>query len=545
MIRNLRIKNYALLKDVSIDFREGFTVISGETGAGKSIMIDAIGMLFGRRAEKLNAGKNNLKTVIEGTFSIKKSKILFFKERDIDFQELTLVRREINLAGKSRSFINDSPVLLSTLLDFGNEMLEIHTQNQSSFLKSSTTQFSLIDELSGSKDQLTSYQLEFRLYNKLKKELSLFSNSGEIAGSELELLEYQFEELESSDLRLGEKEEIEKKIIMLESAEEISAVISDSEVYFNSEQGIISQLSNIRRRLLSFDIFNKLKERVESVIIELNDLSSDLSLIDDNLESDSEELSILNRRLNIINNLLQKHRKSSVEELLHYKKEIQDKISLATSFDLELKVKKERIEQQFLVLNQAASALNEKRSSILSKFAKDVENCLIRLGMPFAQFVVKISAADSFDELGNTNIVFLFSANRGVPMLEMSKVASGGELSRLMLSIKYISAESSDLDTMILDEIDAGVSGHIASLMANMMQEISKSTQLIVISHLPQIAANCNEHFKIVKTFSGDNTFSDVIMLNNKERVEEIAKLLSGEEVTKEAFENARVLLGQ
>ena len=545
MIRNLRIKNYALLKDVSIDFREGFTVISGETGAGKSIMIDAIGMLFGRRAEKLNAGKNNLKTVIEGTFSIKKSKILFFKERDIDFQELTLVRREINLAGKSRSFINDSPVLLSTLLDFGNEMLEIHTQNQSSFLKSSTTQFSLIDELSGSKDQLTSYQLEFRLYNKLKKELSLFSNSGEIAGSELELLEYQFEELESSDLRLGEKEEIEKKIIMLESAEEISAVISDSELYFNSEQGIISQLSNIRRRLLSFDIFNKLKERVESVIIELNDLSSDLSLIDDNLESDSEELSILNRRLNIINNLLQKHRKSSVEELLHYKKEIQDKISLATSFDLELKVKKERIEQQFLVLNQAASALNEKRSSILSKFAKDVENCLIRLGMPFAQFVVKISAADSFDELGNTNIVFLFSANRGVPMLEMSKVASGGELSRLMLSIKYISAESSDLDTMILDEIDAGVSGHIASLMANMMQEISKSTQLIVISHLPQIAANCNEHFKIVKTFSGDNTFSDVIMLNNKERVEEIAKLLSGEEVTKEAFENARVLLGQ
>lgn len=544
MIRSLRIKNYALLKDVSIDFKEGFTVISGETGAGKSIMIDAIGMLLGRRAERLNA-EGGLKTVIEGVFSIKRSKSLFFKERDIDFQELTLVRREINPIGKNRSFINDTPVLLSTLLEFGNEMLEIHTQNQSIFLKSPSTQFSLIDELSGSKEELLSYQLEFRLYNKLKKELALLSDSGNLSSSELELLEYQFRELESSDIRVGEKEEIEKKIIMLENAEEISAVISDSEVYFNSEQGVISQLSNIRRRLLSSDIFSQLKERVESVIIELNDLSSDLSLLDDNLESNPEELSMLNRRLDTINSLLQKHRKGSVEELLHYKKKIQEKITLATSFDLELKVKKEDIERQFLVLNKTVSVLNEKRNSILSTFKKDVENCLIRLGMPFAQFFVDISVGDKFDELGNTNISFFFSANKGVPLLEMSKVASGGELSRLMLSIKYISAKSSELDTLILDEIDAGVSGQIASLMANMMQEISKSTQLIAISHLPQIAANCNEHFKIVKTFSGDNTFSDVIMLNNKERVEEIAKLLSGEEVTKEAFENARVLLRQ
>lgn len=545
MIKSLKIQNYTLLKDVNIDFKEGFTVISGETGAGKSILLDALGLLLGKRVDRFSTDKSSGRTIIEGVFSIKKSKSSFFKKNNIDFQEIVVVRREINPSGKSKAFINKSPVLLNVLSDFGNKVIEIHAQHQAILLKDEAAQFRLVDRLAQSEDILLFYQSEFEKYNELQQELALIKSSGSLSVAELDFLKYQSEELDLASLKIGEKEDIEHQLLLLENIEGVVGAISDSDQILNNERGVLSQLSELRRKLLGYDIFDKLYERVESVIIELNDMSSDISKLNNNLKLDPNELIVLKSRLDIINSLLQKHSKKTVKDLLNYHKVIKDKIRLSASFETALKDKKKKIENQFLALREASLALNEKRNKILPRLKKDVETHLISLGMPFAQFTVQLNHTDIFNELGNSTISFLFSANKGSALLDIAKVASGGELSRLMLAVKHISAKSSDLDILIFDEIDIGVSGEIASLMGNMMREISRSTQLIAISHLPQIASKSDEHLKVVKSVSGNITISDVVVLREEERVEEIAKLLSGKTVTSEAFENARVLLNQ
>ncbi len=545
MIKNLKIKNYTLLKDVSIDFEGGFTVISGETGAGKSIMLDAIGLLLGKRVERFSMDNKSQKTIIEGVFNIEHSEIPFFERNNLDFQQLTVVRREFSTSGKSRAFINDTPILLNVLSEFGNKLIEIHAQYQSILFKDEVAQFSLIDEFAKSGKLLLAYQNELKKYNQLNSELIQIKKLGSLSDNELDFLEYQLEELESSNLNIGEKESIEKQILILENAEGIAHAISESEVYFNEERGVLSQLSDIRRRLLEFEAFSSLDKRIESVIIELNDITSDLSMMNNNLKSDPLELLNFHNRLDLINKLLQKHKKESVIDLFVYKQEIEDRIGVSKSFELKLEKQKKYIKSQFLILKKAASTLNSQRDKILPIFKNEIENHLIKLGMPYAQFMVELNIHESFHKYGNTSICFLFSANKGSSLMDISKVASGGELSRLMLAIKYISAKSLKVDTLIFDEIDAGVSGKIASLMANMMQEISKSTQLITISHLPQIASKADQHLKVVKSVCLDETVSNVISLNTEDRVEEIAKLLSGKEVTLAAFENARVLLGQ
>ena len=545
MIRSLKIRNYALLKDVSIDFKKGFTVISGETGAGKSVMLDALTLLLGKRIERYSIDKTSNKTIIEGEFSIQKSKLPFFKKHDLDFQELTVIRREFNSAGKSRAFINDTPVLLNVLSEFRKKIIEIHAQHQSILLKDEVAQFALIDRLAKSEKELLSYQEELQKYNQLKMELDLIQRSGSLSENELDFLQYQLEELENCNLEAGEKEKLEQKISILENIEGVMNVVSESEKYLNNEQGILSQLSSVKRKLLEFETFTELYERVESVIIELNDVSSNLASLDNKLRLDPSELLVLNNRLDVINKLLQKHRKDTVEGLLIYQKEIKSRIKLSASSEMELKNKKMEIENQFFVLKGKASDLNIKRNNILPFLKKELESNLINLGMPYANFMAVINVSDSYHKFGNTSISFLFSANRGGELLEVSKVASGGELSRLMLAIKYISATLSEVDILVFDEIDIGVSGEIAALMGKMMQEISKSTQLIAISHLPQIASKADEHLKVVKSVIGIETVSNVKNLDKQARIEEIAKLLSGKEVTLEAFENARVLLSQ
>ena len=545
MIKSLKIQNYTLLKDVNIDFKEGFTVISGETGAGKSILLDALGLLLGKRVDRFSADRSSGRTIIEGVFSIKKSKSSFFKKNNIDFQEIVVVRREINASGKSKAFINKSPVLLNVLSDFGNKVIEIHAQHQAILLKDEAAQFRLVDRLAQSEDILLFYQSEFEKYNELQQELALIKSSGSLSVAELDFLKYQSEELDLASLKIGEKEDIEHQLLLLENIEGVVGTISDSDQILNNERGVLSQLSELRRKLLGYDIFDKLYERVESVIIELNDMSSDISKLNNNLKLDPNELIVLKSRLDIINSLLQKHSKKTVKDLLNYHKVIKDKIRLSASFETALKDKKKKIENQFLALREASLALNEKRNKILPRLKKDVETHLISLGMPFAQFTVQLNHTDIFNELGNSTISFLFSANKGSALLDIAKVASGGELSRLMLAVKHISAKSSDLDILIFDEIDIGVSGEIASLMGNMMREISRSTQLIAISHLPQIASKSDEHLKVVKSVVNDKTISYVMSLDKEARVAEIAKLLSGKEVTEIAFENARVLLNQ
>ena len=545
MIKILHIKNYALLKDVSIQFRKGFTVVSGETGAGKSIMLDALSLLLGKRVERFSVDKKRPKSTIEAVFSIDSSKKKFFSDNNLDFEEDTLVRREINASGKSRAFINDTPVLLQVLTDFGKQIIEIHAQHQSVLLKDEQAQFSLIDSLAKSQNSLEIYQKELKQYSTLVSALKTIKKSGSLSFSELEFLQFQFDELNDANLVENEKEEIEDKISLLENVDGISSAIAEGEHSLNNEQGVLVLLSALKRKLIEFDTFSELSARVESVLIELNDVSAELSEINNKLDTDPEQLLKLNNRLNIINNLLQKHRKKFIEELIVLKDEIENKIQISSSFEVQISAKEKEIEKQIEILKVAAEALTTKRNKVSPKIKKELERHLQKLGMPYAQFEVVLNKIDQFHQNGNTDIAFLFSANKGSALQEVAKVASGGELSRLMLAIKYITAQSSKVNTLIFDEIDTGVSGEIASLMGDMMFEISKENQLIAISHLPQIASKASTHLKVVKKVINNNTISDIITLNDTQRIEEIAKLLSGKKLTKAAYDNAVDLLNQ
>jgi DNA repair protein RecN (Recombination protein N) len=545
MIKSLHIQNYALLKNVFIDFTDGFTVVSGETGAGKSIMLDALSLLLGKRVERFSVDENRSKSTIEAIFVIDSSKKQFFTDNDLDFEEETVVRREINAIGKSRAFINDTPVLLQVLTAFGKQIIEIHSQHQSVLLKDDQAQFLLIDQLAKSEKELANYQNELKQYTVLVSALNSIKKSGSLSSSELEFLQFQFEELNTANLIKNEKEEIENNISLLENVDGISNAISEGEHYLNNEQGVFSSLSVVKRKLIEFDTFSELSTRLEAVLIELNDINTELSDINNKLNSDPEQLLKLNNRLDVLNNLLLKHRKQFIEELIDLKHEIEQKIQISSSFELKVIEKQKEIDKQILVLKSAAEVLNTKRNYVLPKIKQKLHGHLQQLGMPYAKFEVVFTETDQFYQNGNTNIFFLFSANKGSSLQEVAKVASGGELSRLMLAIKYITAQLSKVNILVFDEIDTGVSGEIASLMGDMMLNISKENQLIAISHLPQIASKANSHLKVVKRVDDDNTVSDVIALNKHQRVEEIAKLLSGKKLTKSAFDNAEELLNQ
>ena len=545
MIKSLHIQNYALLKNVFIDFTDGFTVVSGETGAGKSIMLDALSLLLGKRVERFSADENRPKSIIEAIFIIDTSKKQFFSDNDLDFEEETVVRREINIFGKSRAFINDTPVLLQVLTSFGKQIIEIHSQHQSVLLKDEQAQFLLIDQFAKSEKELGSYQKELKQYNSLVSALNTIKKSGSLSSSELDFLQYQFEELNTANLIENEKEEIENNISLLENIDGISNAIAEGEHYLNNEQGVFTSLSIVKRKLVEFDTFSKLSSRLEAVLIELNDINAELSDINNKLNADPEQLLKLNNRLDLLNNLLLKHRKQFIDELIDLKNEIERKIHLSSSFEVQVIAKQKAIEKQILVLKAAAEVLNKKRNKVLPKIKQQLQVHLKQLGMPYAKFEVVFTEIDHFYHNGNTSISFLFSANKGSALQEVTKVASGGEISRLMLAVKYISAQLSKVNILIFDEIESGVSGEIANLMGDMMFKISKKNQLIVISHLPQIASKANSHLKVVKRVFDGNTISDVVLLNKQQRVKEIAKLLSGKKITKAAFDNAEELLNQ
>jgi len=545
MIKSLHIQNYALLKNVFIDFTNGFTVVSGETGAGKSIMLDALSLLLGKRVERFLADENRSKSTIEAVFIIDSSKKQFFVDNDLDFEDETVVRREINAIGKSRAFINDTPVLLQVLTAFGKQIIEIHSQHQSVLLKDEQSQFLLIDQFAKSEKELASYQNELKQYTTLVSALNKIKNSASLSSSELEFLQFQFEELDTANLKENEKEEIEDNISLLENVDGISNAIAEGEHYLNNEQGVFPSLSVVKRKLIEFDTFSELSLRLEAILIELNDINEELSDINNKLNADPEQLLKLNNRLDVLNNLLLKHRKQFIVELIDLKDEIEQKIQLSSSFEVQVIAKQKEIDKQILVLRAAAEVLNSKRNKLLPKIKQQLQGHLQQLGMPYAKFEVVFTEIDQFNQNGNTTISFLFSANKGSALQEVAKVASGGELSRLMLAIKYITAQMSKVNILVFDEIDTGVSGEIASLMGDMMLNISKENQLIAISHLPQIASKANSHLKVVKRVVDSNTISDVVPLNNQQRVEEIAKLLSGKKLTKAAFDNAEELLNQ
>ena len=545
MIKKLHINNYALFKNVEIDFTDGFTVISGDTGAGKSIMLDALSLVLGKRVDRFAESSATQKSIIEAEFLLNDSHKKFFNDNDIDFDRETIVRREISINGKSRAFINDTPVLLNILTQFSHQIVEIFSQHEKLVFKDPKAQFIFLDDVAGSNELLLKYRLKLREYNDIKSDIDRIKKNGSLSLAELEFLQFQFNELNDAKIENNEKENIEEKIKLLENVDSISLALDEMRVLFNNENGAINNINRAKKISKNLDSLSEISNRLESVIIELEDINSEISYLQNSLEADPDELRRMTDRLDLINSLLHKHRLKFVDQLFDLKQDLYNKIEQSESFEVLLNKKEKDLKVKYDQLIKLANILDDNRKKVIPKITNHIEDILINLGIPHAQFQINLQQTNELHSFGCSNISMQFCANKGGEMKELMRVASGGELSRLMLAIKFLSAQNSSISTLIFDEIDSGVSGEIASLMGNMMQNISKSNQVIVISHLPQIASKAKTHLKVLKQIVNNKTTSTIHKLRNEDRVEEIAKLLSGKTITDAAIKNALDLLNQ
>ena len=545
MIKKLHINNYALFKNVEIDFTDGFTVISGDTGAGKSIMLDALSLVLGKRVDRFAESSATQKSIIEAEFLLNDSHKKFFNNNDIDFDKETIIRREISINGKSRAFINDTPVLLNVLTQFSHQIVEIFSQHEKLVFKDPKAQFIFLDDVAGSNELLLKYRLILKEYNNIKSDIDKIKKNGSLSLAELEFLQFQFNELNDAKIDNNEKEIIEDKIKLLENVDSISIALDEMLILFNNENGAINNINRAKKISQNFGSLSEISKRLESLIIELEDINSEISYLQNSLEADPTELKRMTGRLDLINSLLHKHRLKFVDQLFDLKQDLYNKIEQSESFEVLLNKKEKDLKVKYDQLINLANLLDDNRKKVIPKITNHIEDILINLGIPHAQFQINLDQTNELHSFGCSNISMQFCANKGGEMKELMRVASGGELSRLMLAIKFLSAQNSSISTLIFDEIDSGVSGEIASLMGNMMQNISKSNQVIVISHLPQIASKAKTHLKVSKQIVDDKTTSTVHKLSNEDRVEEIAKLLSGKNITDAAIKNALDLLNQ
>lgn len=549
MINTLLIKNFALIKSLEVDFEKGFTVVSGETGSGKSIMLDAISLLMGKRSDRGSLYDKEKKCILEIEIELSDDKEIYFQKNNLDFDNKTIIRREISYSGKSRSFINDTPVSLSMLNDVVSSTIEIYSQNQSISLKSEEKQLELLDNLADSKGLIQNYKVVYNKYNKLKNEIENIKKGNKLSDAELEFLNFQIEELFQSKLKEGEKEELESQFIVLENSSNIIEKLSKSFQLLSEENGVNTKVSQIENELQKLsdlsERLNDLVDRVSSVRIELSDIESEMNILSESVDNNPESLMIVSNRLDHLNSLLVKHRKSTVYELILLLEEMNLKVQSSSDFEKIIDKKNKELKLCEKELQIHSDVLTKNRKSVASSFKSNVEFHLQKLGIKSPVFNVEITELSSFTSLGKDRVQFLFSANKGNEPLEIHKVASGGELSRLMLCFSYLLSEFNNLSSLIFDEIDTGVSGEIADLMSEMMKSMSEKRQVLSVTHLPQIASKADFHFRVFKSESNDRTTSEIVKLNMEGRIEEIAKMLSGKKITKTSISNAKELLNQ
>ena len=549
MINTLLIKNFALIKSLEVDFEKGFTVVSGETGSGKSIMLDAISLLMGKRSDRGSLYDKEKKCILEIEIELSDDKEIYFQKNNLDFDNKTIIRREISYSGKSRSFINDTPVSLSVLNDVVSSTIEIYSQNQSISLKSEEKQLELLDNIANSEGLIQNYKVVYNKYNKLKNEIENIKKGNKLSDAELEFLNFQIEELFQSKLKEGEKEELESQFIVLENSSNIIEKLSESFQLLSEENGVNTKVSQIENELQKLsdlsEQLNDLVERVSSVRIELSDIESEMNILSESVDNNPESLMIVSNRLDHLNSLLVKHRKSTVYELILLLEEMNLKVQSSSDFEKIIDKKNKELKLCEKELQIHSDVLTKNRKSVASSFKSNVEFHLQKLGIKSPVFNVEITELSSFTSLGKDKIQFLFSANKGNEPLEIHKVASGGELSRLMLCFSYLLSEFNNLSSLIFDEIDTGVSGEIADLMSEMMKSMSEKRQVLSVTHLPQIASKADFHFRVFKSESNDRTTSEIVKLNMEGRIEEIAKMLSGKKITKTSISNAKELLSQ
>ncbi|WP_289062850.1 DNA repair protein RecN [uncultured Zobellia sp.] len=549
MLVHLSIKNYALIDNLNVDFTNGFTCITGETGAGKSILLGGLSLVLGKRADLSSLRNKDNKCVIEAEFQIEKYNLKpFFKDNDLEYEERTIIRREIQPSGKSRAFINDSPVTLDILSRLGSGLIDVHSQHQTLQLTDNDFQLKVIDALADNKAQLTDYASKLRLYRTTSKELSELVDFQKEANKEHDYNSFLLEELQAAPLKLGVQEELEEQYEQLNNVENILELISSGHQLLNDEQvGIVSLLTELKQvanKLSGFGSqYADLNQRIQSVFIEVDDIASELQNYQEGTEANPQLLEETNTKLQQLYDLQKKHGVQEVSELLQIREDLSEKVSVTENLEADIERKEKELADQKVALQKAADILTARRKKVVPELKKQLESSLKALGMPSATFKIELFKANDFKTNGADGLTFLFSANKGGDYGELKKVASGGELSRIMLTIKSILAKYENLPTIMFDEIDTGVSGEISGKMGDIMQAMSKSMQVFSITHLPQVASKGDHHFKVYKQEEGAVTKTNMKQLNNEERVVELAEMLGGKELSDSAMAHARQLL--
>jgi DNA repair protein RecN (Recombination protein N) len=549
MITSLSIKNYALIEKLAIDFSKGFSIITGETGAGKSIILGAIGLVLGKRADLTSLKNKEEKCIIEAHFEISKYNLKeFFEANDLDYEDETIIRREILPSGKSRAFINDSPVNLQELQDLSLFLIDIHSQQQTQELSDENVQFKIIDAIANNSDTILEYQKLLKVYKSDKSKLNALLKKQSDSGKEQEYNTFLLNELVSAKLKSGEQEELEADYEKLNNVEIIKESVDKSLVIANEEQfGVFHNLNEIKASLQKIIAFSpeyqNLFERVTSVAIEFDDVSKELQNCSEKLLNDPAQLELVSQKLQLIYNLQKKHQVTSVDELLQIQADLGNTLLELDNIEEEIAVLSKSIEEKVQELDKIAALINANRTTAIPVLSNQLITILETLGMPNVRFKMELLPSETYFQNGKDELQFLFSANKGTDFGLLKKVASGGEMSRIMLAVKAILAQYSKLPTLIFDEIDTGVSGEIAIRMGEIMKEMSAKMQIFAITHLPQIAAKGDSHFKVSKSTVDDDTQSELKLLSQEERVIEIAQMLSGAVVSDSALNHAKALL--
>jgi DNA repair protein RecN (Recombination protein N) len=550
MLKQLTIKNYALIKQLGLEPSGRLNVITGETGAGKSILLGAVGLLMGNRADTKVLWDEDQKCVIEGTFLIGDYKLKqIFKAEDLDYDDNTVIRRELSPGGKSRAFINDTPVTLEVMKRIGNLLMDIHSQHETLQLGQQSFQLKLVDAFAGNQTQREQYAEQWSSYLKSKKALLSLSADADTLRQEADYIRFQLDELTKCNLEPAEQESLESELKIMEHSGEIKSRIQQMLDLVNlSEFAARNGLAEARNHLQSIATYSNgyaaLLQRLDSVIIELDDITNEVEHEGESIEFDPERAEEVKERLSTIYRLLKKHKASDVKELLVIQENLQQKNDITSNLDEVLQKARDTYEETLIVASVTAEKISTSRKKIFTTLCKQLTNLLHDLGIPNANLQI-VSKPIELSSDGIDEIEILFSANKGISPKPLAQVASGGEFSRLMFCIKFVMAEKTAMPTLVLDEIDSGISGEIAIKLGNLMKAMSRKHQIIAISHLPQIAAKGDTHYYVYKDNSASKTISSIKLLQDDERVEEIAKMIGGDKPSKVALENAQELLTQ
>ena len=551
MLKEIHINKYVLIDRLDIDFKEGFSVMTGETGAGKSIILGAMNLLLGGRADSKTIMQGADKCTIEGSFSIQGYGLeQFFKENELDYcPDDTILRRELLQSGKSRAFINDTPVSLNQMRDLGCRLIDIHSQHQNLALGTQSFQLDVVDTIAANGQVKTAYEQSFDSWSDLKEQLTRLKAEFESDNTDREYLEFQLEGLDNAHLKDGELQELEQESDILEHAEEIKQdLFSASQIMSGDEEGCLqklrSALQSLRAASRNFPQAQELAERLDSCLIELKDISETIDDAQEDINYDPARLEQVNERLDLIYTLLKKHKKENIAQLLELAESIRTRLDRSGSYEFDIEKLTKQVENARLEMEKRAAELTKSRQKASDTIIKDIKALLVPLGIPNVQFGIDIQPAAAYDRTGHDDLRFMFSANKAVPMQELSQVASGGEIARVMLSVKSLIASVRTLPTIIFDEIDTGVSGAVAEKMALLMEKMAGGgRQVLAITHLPQIAALGHTHYKVYKTEEKDATRTRITLLDYNDRIHEIASMMSGAKLTQAALDNAKTLI--